>query len=80
MVDVAIRKTVDRRPLELVLSAQPLTKPPAGMSFDAPVGFADWTEADVKGRAKPGHCGRVKVDQLAGGKLLALRGRRGSGA
>ena len=47
VVDVAIRKTLDRRPLKLVLSAQPLTKPPAGMSFDGPIGFADWAEAEV---------------------------------
>ena len=47
MVDVAIRKTVGRRPLKLVLSAQPLTKPSAGMAFDDPVGFADWAEAEV---------------------------------
>ena len=31
----------------LVLSAQPLTKPPAGMSFDDPIVFADWAEAEV---------------------------------
>jgi len=41
VVDVAIRNTVDRRPLKLVLSAQPLTKPSAGVMFDDPVGFAD---------------------------------------
>lgn len=47
MVDVAIRKTVDGRPLKLVLSAQPLTKPSVGVVFDNPIGFADWAEAEV---------------------------------
>jgi hypothetical protein len=34
LVDIAIRKTMYRRPVNLVFSAQPLTKPAAGMSFD----------------------------------------------
>ena len=49
LVDIAIRKTVDRRPTKLAFPAQPLTEPPASMSFDRPVGFTDWTEAEVVG-------------------------------
>ena len=36
-----------RWPVNLVFSAQPLTKPAAGMSFDLPIGFADWAETEV---------------------------------
>ena len=49
LVDIAIRKTVDRRPVNLVFSAQPLTQPPASVSFDRPIGFTDWAEAEVVG-------------------------------
>jgi hypothetical protein len=34
----------------------------------------------VKGGAKPGHCGGVKVGQLLDVKWLSIWGRRGAGA
>jgi hypothetical protein len=36
--------------------------------------------AGVKGGAKPGHCGGVKVGQLLDVKWLSIWGRRGAGA
>src|SRR6266496_4013275 len=44
-----LRKLLRRRPGHFMLSAQPLPQPLPSVLFHSPVGFADWTEAEVVG-------------------------------
>ena len=42
-----VRITLRSGSLPLVFGTQPLTQPLAGMSFHSPIGFADWSKAEV---------------------------------